>query len=99
MWAGILLGIAQGVFWLLPEVSISPELPLNRNPFSAPFIVQNSGQFPIHNVDTSCVVNELLDFDDELQQGNNFAQYLDSVPVLAVEAQEVVPIQAGARSG
>ena len=65
VWSGvgvvaILLGLLQGVFWLLPEVSVNPESPLNPDPFSAPFVVQNSGQFSVHNVDVSCYTNTVV---------------------------------------
>ena len=92
--AGILLGIAQGIFWVLPEVSVSPEFPLKNDPFSAPFIVLNSGQFAIHNVETSCAINKVVNISSNSEQSNNFNS--NYMPMLAqLESGEKTTIGCG----
>jgi len=50
-----LVGIASGVIYFLPKVSVSWSAPLDpQNPFSTPFTVSNDGPLPIWNVEFYC---------------------------------------------
>ena len=54
------LGILTGVLSLLPQVSISAQDPLiPAEALTAPFIVTNTGQIPVHDVVAACYLNHV----------------------------------------
>ena len=58
---GLLIGIVTGVLSLLPQVSVSSSAPLNPlDPFSAPFIVNNTGFLSIHDGKYFCRLNNVV---------------------------------------
>jgi hypothetical protein len=54
-------GLYLGILGLLPKVSVTPgELVRDYDPFSVPFVVSNDGPLPMHDVQTSCGLESLM---------------------------------------
>ena len=66
----VIVGLIQFIFWLAPDISVVPETPVSENPFSTPFIIENSGRLSISNVQASCLISHQI-FQNNVNQTND----------------------------
>ena len=81
-----ILGIWTGVAFFWPEVSVNQTEPLNEDPFSAPFTIENSGNFAITDVGASCTINDEKDARNMNIRNVNEVNY--SLPIQNLDAKE-----------
>jgi hypothetical protein len=78
-------GLWTGIAYFWPEISVNATEPLNDDPFSAPFIIENSGNFAITSVNAKCVPISVRNANGANLNEGEVRNYMKPIPILAAK--------------
>jgi hypothetical protein len=77
-----IFGLWTLIAYFLPQVSVNATDPLSDDPFSAPFIVENSGNFPLSSVQASCEITKMRSAGNVEENNATITNYMIPIPNL-----------------